>query len=271
MNKQYRNVCWTYFIQYSEDTEQDILSSFEDWDICTYTVFQWEICPETQKTHVQGYSEFSSGVRGTTLAKRFPGIHLEARQGTAAQAAKYCQKDESRMPDTFPSEFGQSKGGQGTRSDLAAATQLIANGATMKEVAQSDMVGFVRHHRGYAALANVLLVQQRTWKPTVVVYWGPPGTGKTRSVYEKHGFGNVYEVPTPRSGSEVWFDGYSGQETILVDDFYGWLRWSFLLKFIDRYPQGLPIKGNLLLYPIPSSVRLPCGAYPAGPTLSRPL
>lgn len=243
---QARNICFTIQRdEYDEDYEQKLLSTFEEWKICTYAIFQWERAPNTGKIHIQGYAEFSSGVRWTTLQKRVgSGAHCEARKATAAQAADYCKKEETRLEGTVPSEFGVSKGGQGSRSDLKRATENILMGAPLKNIALEDPVCFVRHHRGLTALQTILRSGKRTWKPTVVILYGPPGTGKTRSIYDRHGFDDVYEVPTPRSGSEVWFDGYCGHEVILVDDFYGWLRWSFLLKFVDRYPQDLPVKGG---------------------------
>ncbi|AXH76632.1 MAG: helicase [Circoviridae sp.] len=241
---QARNICWTLHTDYNEETEQGLADIFEAWEGCTYTVFQWEICPETKKEHVQGYSEFKHGVRWTTFQNRIGPAHCEKRRGTSFEAAEYCKKTDSRHPQSTPVEYGTASGGQGTRTDLASAADGIMRGCSLRQVAIEDPVCFVRHHRGLTALQTTLRLMKRTWKPEVVILWGPPGTGKTRSVYDTHGFDNVYEVPTPRSGSEVWFDGYQGEEVILVDDFYGWLRWSFLLKFIDRYPQDLPVKGG---------------------------
>lgn len=41
-----------------------------------------------------------------------------------------------------------------------------------------------------------------------------------------------------------WWDGYDGHEDVIIDDFYGWLKWSFLLNLLDRYPLMLPNKGG---------------------------
>lgn len=248
MNKQPRNICWTLFKEYNEDIEQELLDTWEDWKQVKYVIFQPEVCPSTGRTHFQGYTEFYKGVRVSTIQRKFPGIHVETRRGTCDEAREYCRKPESRLPGTNPSEYGDFTPGRGPgyRSDLASVTEKICTGSTLKEVAQEDPILFVRYHRGLTALRTILRPQKRTWKPSVIILWGPPGVGKTRWVYDNHerDFDDIYEVPTPRSGSEVWFDGYCGQSIILVDDFYGWLKWSFLLKFIDRYPQDLPVKGG---------------------------
>lgn len=240
--KQARNICFTYFCDYSEEKEQEISTIFEDGLKASYMVFQFEICPKTNKTHVQGYAEFGRGMRPKTIIKRLPGVHLEARAGTALEAAEYCMDPEKRMPETEVSEFGVSRGGQGRRTDLAAVAEMVAGGASDRTIAEEDPVCFMRHYRGIRVLRSVLAPLRRLWVPEIRIIWGEPGTGKTRSVYEEFKFDDIYQVCTPRSGSEVWFDGYIGQKVILVDDFYGWFRWSFLLKFTDRYPQQLPIK-----------------------------
>lgn len=243
---QLRNVCWTLFCNYTEDKEQEVLDTWEAWRQVKYCVFQPELCPTTGNTHFQGYTEFVKGVRISTIQRKFPGIHVEKRQGTADEARDYCIKQDTRLPGCEPSECGTFTPGRGPgyRTDLNDAAERISKGESLKAVAIDDPVLFVKYHRGLTALQTILRPHKRTWKPSVIILWGPPGTGKTRSVYDTHGFEDVYEVPTPRSGSEVWFDGYNGQEVILVDDFYGWLKWSFLLKFIDRYPQDLPVKGG---------------------------
>lgn len=42
----------------------------------------------------------------------------------------------------------------------------------------------------------------------------------------------------------MWFDGYEGEETLIIDDFYGWCPHSMLLRVLDRYPFRCPVKGG---------------------------
>ena len=73
--------------------------------------------------------------------------------------------------------------------------------------------------------------------PEVHVRWGEPGTGKSKYVFDKHPPESIYTLNIERlSDKSVWWDGYTGQEVILLRDFDGELGWKYLLRLLDRYP-----------------------------------
>ena len=44
-----------------------------------------------------------------------------------------------------------------------------------------------------------------------------------------------------------WWDGYEGQDVVVIDEFYGWFEWDYLLRLTDRYPlilEGKAISGG---------------------------
>jgi len=51
--------------------------------------------------------------------------------------------------------------------------------------------------------------------PTVTLLYGPSGCGKTRLAREEE---DLWFTPL---GDPGWFDGYDGQEAVLLDDFAG--------------------------------------------------
>lgn len=73
----------------------------------------------------------------------------------------------------------------------------------------------------------------------VIVLVGLPGTGKSRYCWEN--YPNLFSKP---SGN--WWDGYNGEETVLLDDFYGDIEYSELLKFLTGINTGFPSKVLLL-------------------------
>lgn len=58
---------------------------------------------------------------------------------------------------------------------------------------------------------------------------------------------NAYMVTKPNSGGgALWFDGYAGEEVMIIDEFYGWIHYDFLLRLLDRYPLKLQVKGGFV-------------------------
>lgn len=43
---------------------------------------------------------------------------------------------------------------------------------------------------------------------------------------------------------KAWFDGYNGQETVVLEEFYGWLSITTLLSLINTTPYRIPVKGG---------------------------
>ena len=113
----------------------------------------------------------------------------------------------------------------------------------MSEVADAHFGAFIRYHNGLAKYVH-LRTGVRTEKTKLIIYWGKAGTGKTRAVWDAHGFASIYPVPQPNGGS-VWFDGLDSKSVCLLDDFYGWIPLHLLLKMADRYPLDVPIKGGM--------------------------
>lgn len=69
---------------------------------------------------------------------------------------------------------------------------------------------------------------------------GEPGCGKSRYVAEHAGASLYYKT------RGEWWDLYSNEESVVFDDFYGWLQYDELLRVCDRYPHKVPIKGGFL-------------------------
>ena len=68
--------------------------------------------------------------------------------------------------------------------------------------------------------------------------YGVQGTGKTRHVYDAHGFTDVYRVVDYKHP----FDTYNGQRVLCLDEFRSSLNFSFLLQLLDIYPLELPAR-----------------------------
>lgn len=221
---------------------------------CTGLVYQLEECPDTKRVHVQGYAEFSKPCRFqyATGVLGIGGAHCEARKKSREACFAYCTKTETRVAGTCPVQLGslaecegEYKGKQGKRTDIAGMVDAIKAGKRAYACLEQDPDTFVKYHRGLAEVRRIVAQHSATKirkDLAVTVYWGEAGTGKTRRVYDTHGIDNVFTVVADNGA--CWFDGYEGQDVLLIDDFKGWIAYSMLLKLLDIYPLRLPVKGS---------------------------
>lgn len=121
-----------------------------------FLIYGREVCPSTGTPHLQGYVEFLNPQRITGI-KTLPGFstsHLEVARGSPDQNITYCSKS-----DANPTRFGSPGPGAGTRTDLVVASEAIVNNPThqgLREMAREHPDVFVKFHKGFAALADIL-------------------------------------------------------------------------------------------------------------------
>lgn len=235
-----RNYCFTTF-------DVDSFAVPDVPNIITYCVFQHEKCPDTDRIHVQGYVELQTPMRMAGVKKLFNDktLHLERRKGTPAQARDYCMKEDSRVQG--PWEYGTwNDKQQGKRNDLVAVFDSVKAGKKDAELAEMHPAEFIRYHNGIRNLK--FTIDNDKWSTRfrctlkVIVLFGDSGTGKTARAYKKDP--GLFKLDRSDSSSTIWFDGYAGQRTLLIDDFYGWIPWGSMLNYLDIYPVRLPIKGS---------------------------
>jgi len=193
---------------------------------------------ESGTTHIQGYLQLRSRRRLSFLKGLHQTAHWEARRGTHSQALDYVTKEETRLRGPyFQGEFDVR---QGRRNDLEALQSRIREGAGVLEISEEFFGSFLRYGRGILSYIG-LRETGRDWEMDVRVYWGSAGAGKTRAVYDyaREQSQSVYPLSQNYNGGVVWWDGYDGQRIVLIDDFYGWLPFSYLLRLLDRYPMLL--------------------------------
>lgn len=74
---------------------------------------------------------------------------------------------------------------------------------------------------------------------TVHVFWGKSGTGKSRRAWDEAGM-DAY----PKDPRTKFWDGYNGHQHVVIDEFRGGIDISHVLRWLDRYPVIVEIKGS---------------------------
>lgn len=219
---------WTYHNYTEEDCEK-----IKNWKYVKYLVFGKEICPTTGTPHLQGYVEWTSKRQFSVINKLSQKLsnHINwlVARGTGVQNQDYCTKDGDYWEQGKPSH-------QGSRTDLNSVKEMIDNGATELEIAESHFETWSRFNKSFSRYA-LLKSKPRNVPPTVVWYWGLTGTGKTFKATESCSSFYI------KDGTQ-WWDMYENEDGIIIDDFDGKWPYRDFLRLLDRYPYKGQVKGG---------------------------
>ncbi len=224
--------CFTSFL--------DVLPTIFDDNIVRYCGYQREISPETKTPHFQGYIEFYDPKRVGQVKAVLGECHLEVRQGSRSEARAYCFKEDSAVKSTQV-EFGEWRQDINRKRKLS---DLLRTDITLDQLIEEVPHEYVRYHRGLEKLFALHAAKKaKVFRKVIVdVYIGPTGSGKTRKAIAHP---DHYLMPASGS-SALWFDGYRGESVLIIDDFYGNIKYGTFLRMLDGHELQMPIKGGFV-------------------------
>lgn len=251
-----RGRLWCFTLNNYSDDERGLLGLAFGTGEIDYACYQPER-GENGTPHLQGFlvSRERVTVARLKLILHVNRLHLEIMRGTSAEAIAYCEKEESRDRDAGFAfcEFGNratvpGRSGQGTRSDIDEFSGRVVSGESLAQVAEAMPSTYVLHYRGFESLRRLVVHKPRVVDPDGVLepsrvfwFWGPTGTGKTRTALRESAGKTVFWKMTDNH----WFDGYDQQEVMIMDDFRtSWFKFGFLLRLLDVYPFMVEVKGG---------------------------
>ncbi len=221
---------------------------------------------ENGTPHYQGYCELKKQTRWKSIKTQIPRGYFDARKGTAVQASEYCKKDMKFE------EFGELSA-PGKRNDLLDMYDSIKDEKTNIEVQELYPATYMRYYKAVDRVRLNLLRENREWAPMkVTLLIGESGIGKSHRTRQIDR--DAYQFMHQK---DLWWDGYVGQKTLLLDDYYGWIPYGLFLNLLDGYKFQLPIKGGFTwkswTHVIITSNAHPCTWYTQGitPALKRRL
>lgn len=184
--------------------------------------------------HLQAYVRLSSALSLVAMKKMLPRAHLIVANGTDEENKNYCSKEGKNIY-----EVGEMSKGQGNRSDIEEVSQKIRDGEiTLEDLMFEYPRLYVKYSRSFEKMFNAVM-KPRTQAPQVIWLWGAAGTGKTRFVVDKHPEHYIKD-------NSPWWDGYTQQEAILIDDFDNKIPFRTFLRIIDRYQYPAQVKGSYI-------------------------
>lgn len=212
---------------------------------------------ENGTPHLQGYMEFSTQKRLTTIKTIMPRAHIETRKGTANEAVVYCKKGEQPKEEwlalgpngpnygknakfTEQGEVSQ----QGSRRDLELLQREINDGTlTVQQIRQENPMIYHQYGRTLNQLEDDRMETVfRTERTQGFWLWGGTGAGKSHVAFK--GFTTETHYVWKLNDNN-WQDGYKQQETVIIDDFRGSINYDEMLRMLDEHPNyTVPRRGR---------------------------
>lgn len=238
-------------------------TAFDDFDFTPfdYVVAGYEQCPTTGREHWQIFCQTHKQYTLNTGNQFFPGAHHDrAMASDYRESAGYCKKGYhsidkptdgwrvffSRTVDEpgdwrYPVEYGTIKL-NGKRKDLQDACEDIKAGrTTVRQIVAKNPDLFHTYGRTLERVEDMINEDKfRTEMPEVIWYYGPPGTGKSHTVYDGFDPRTMYNWKDDKG----WWDGYRGQETVIINEFKGQISLAEMLCLCDKFPYEVRRRGR---------------------------
>lgn len=247
----------------AEDFETQLISKCDAGDaMVEYLVCQREIAPTTGTEHAQGFVIFTCRRTMSQVKKFIERAHWEVtRARLNKEPIAYCTKADTRKPGCEPTHWGTvPEGGQGKSKELEAVKRKIDDGAPQSEIMEEHFSTWVRHNKALQ-LYSALKTKKRCHQTEGVYIVGDTGVGKSRMA---EAMAPPEQTFWKQRGD--WWDGYDGHTHVILDDFYGWLKYDDMLRIVDRYPLLVQVKGAQTNFVaekvIVTSNKLPHSYYP---------
>ena len=198
---------------------------------CAYVKGQLERGAETGYLHWQVLVVLRR--KGTlSKIKSIFGARTHGELTRSSAANEYVWKEDTRVGEQF--ELGALPHKRNSAKDWEAIWAHAKSGAYDEIPAD---VRFV-HYRTIRTIKSDFATPEAMVRECYV-YCGKTGTGKSRRAWDEAGL-SAY----PKDPRTKFWDGYRGQEHVVIDEFRGDIAISHILRWLDRYPCLVEIKGS---------------------------
>lgn len=202
--------------------------------VVSWCAGQLEVAPTTGYEHWQVAVAFTRTHRLAGVKRVFTrDTHAELSRSAAVD--DYVHKDDTAVANT---RF--QLGSRPTKRNSAKDWDAIWKSASSGDLGTIPADIRVRHYRSLRTIggdySRCLPIER-----TCFVFWGISGTGKSRRAWEEAGM-DAY----PKDPRTKFWDGYTGEAHVVIDEFRGGIDIAHLLRWLDRYPVRVEIKGSAL-------------------------
>lgn len=197
-----------------------------------YIIVGEEVCPTTGRKHFQWFFHFKNPRSMEKYRKAVAPRHIEICRGSPQSNIEYCSKDGNVVFE----EGDRLK--MGDRTDLSLLKKRLISGEPIEDLAlECENQQQLRFIEGLSKYVKKKIEYK---KKEILWFWGPTGTGKTRTAIE------MFEGDCWMSSRNLkWWQGYCGHKNIVIDDFRGdFCTFHELLRILDGYNFEVEVKGS---------------------------
>lgn len=206
-------------------------------DKAQYLVYGTERGENAETLHYQGFVRFQHAKSFSRIKTLLPRAHIEPQKGPTTKASAYCKKDGNFQ------EFGEippDDGKQSTKEKWRQVIELAENGQLEQIKAEHPHIYFMYSKR----IEQLRLRDRDILDGNLEHEWwvGPTGTGKSRTLWQKHPIHYQKEL-------NKWWDGYDNEEVVAIEEMdpeAGKYLGRFIKIWADRYPFSPEVKGGRL-------------------------
>lgn len=227
--------CWVFTLNnYTQDDLERILSLPSTTTNVKYVCYGQEV-GESGTPHLQGYIQFKNECRHSSVANLLQRAYVAIRQGSLAQAVAYCQK-EGNFHEAGELRIPKKENKWSDIVDLAEQGKLDV-------IKDEYPLIYLMHKPKLESLMSPNLEPFQDDPKNHFEWWyGPTGTGKSRTVWEE--YPEHYDKQMNK-----WWDGYLYDNTVVIEEAdpkkcehmaYFFKRWC------DHYPFRAEIKNGHL-------------------------
>lgn len=142
---------WCFTWNNYPDDADDIVKKLYDSDECSYIVYQREVGEGTGTPHLQGFLILKKRKRLTAMKKLLTDqvAWYRCSRENVQEKADYCKKDDTRVPDTSPIEYGTlTIRLPGSHEPLAAFQDAVKEGTSWNDLLLShgDIMARCMHY-----------------------------------------------------------------------------------------------------------------------------
>lgn len=197
-----------------------------------YVKGQQEVGSTTGYRHWQLVVAYPNPVSLSRVKQDF-GERAHCERSRSSAADKYVWKDDTYVEGSR-FQLGEKAIKRNDANDWERVWELARTGRLEEIDAQIRL----QHYR------TLRIIRSDYSEPVAMerncnVYWGVTGTGKSRTAWAEAGL-QAY----PKDPRTKWWDGYLNQEHVVIDEFRGSIDPAHLLRWLDRYPVLVEIKGS---------------------------